>query len=68
MVAEAEILPMDRLRLVVGGLITAAWFASFVVDVVNPAYDPPATIHLLMMVVAGALFAPSVLNRKDKDE
>jgi hypothetical protein len=44
------------------GLITVAWAVSFTFDLVNQAYDPPAYIGPLMMIVAGAIFGEGVVR------
>lgn len=48
-------------------LITSAWISSFIMDATVVRYDPPPTVHGLMMLVAGAAFASSLL-RKDSSE
>lgn len=47
----------DRLINWIGAIITVTWFASNILDAVNPNYDPPYSIHLLMAAVAAAAFA-----------
>lgn len=51
---------------VLGWVITGAWAASFVLDAVVKTYDPPWTIHALMMVVAGAAFGSTLIVKGDK--
>lgn len=50
-------------RLIFAGAILVAWLASIVVDTLSASYDPPYSLHLLMMVVAGALFGPAITGR-----
>lgn len=59
--------PVDRLRLAVAWLIVAAWMASLVGDAFVESYEVPATVHGLMLIVAGFLFGPTITGRK-KDE
>lgn len=48
-----------------GWLITGAWAASFLLDAAIRDYDPPVSVHALMMVVAGAAFGSSLIHRGD---
>ena len=43
-------------------VITILWAISFIVDIVVKEYDPPATVHALMMIVAGAVFGEGFLK------
>lgn len=54
---------MDRLRSAIGWTVTAAWAISFVLDAVLPHYEPPVSLHALMMLVAGAAFGGSMLKK-----
>jgi hypothetical protein len=54
----------NTLRLVVGWLIVTAWFTSLVLDAVMRNYDVPPTVHGLMLLVAGALFGPTIAGRR----
>lgn len=55
---------MERLRLALGWTIVGAWTLSLVLDAIpGSTYDPPASVHVLMMVVAGALFGPRITGR-----
>jgi hypothetical protein len=58
-------------------VITAFWALSFLVDIIVKTYDPPASVHALMMIVAGAVFGegliktrngPASSNKETKDE
>ena len=60
--------PVNRLRLVVGWIIVIAWAASLIADAVLPEYDAPPTVHGLMLLVAGALFGPSITGRRRNDD
>lgn len=46
-------------------VITIAWATSFIVSIANPKYQPPSSLQPLMMLVAGAAFANSVLGKRD---
>ena len=50
-----------RLRTGIAILIATAWAVSFIIDVVNPNYEPPAAVHALMLLVAGFFFGPNIL-------
>jgi hypothetical protein len=52
-----------RVHIWVAAVITAAWAVSFVVDIVNPMYDPPPTVGSLMLIVAGAIFGSDVVKQ-----
>jgi hypothetical protein len=56
--------PTNTLRLAVGWIIVTAWAASIVLDAILPGYDAPPTVHGLMLLVAGALFGPSITGRR----
>ena len=56
---------MNRLRLAMGWLVLAAWATSFVLEIIDRTYTTPPGLQALAMMVAGALFAPSILRRKD---
>lgn len=58
---------LDRLRLVAGWAIVALWVGSIVVQFVVPEFNPNPSVHALMMVVAGALFGPTILGRGKKE-
>lgn len=54
---------MERLRVAVGWVVVCAWVASLIVDALVKTYDPPTTLHIVMMIVAGYLFAPTIVGR-----
>lgn len=58
---------VEKLTAGVAVVITAAWAVSFVVDVFNEGYEPPASVHALMLLVAGALFGDRVLRARKDD-
>lgn len=57
-------------------VITLAWAVSFIVDIARTDYDPPASVHALMLIVAGAVFGDglvrsnriSIRSRKREDD
>jgi len=55
--------PLDLVRLIIAWAVVVAWLASIIVDATVPTYEPPASIHILMMLVAGALFGPRIARR-----
>lgn len=54
----------NRVATVLAGVITAAWAISFVMDIVARTYDPPPSVHALMMMVAGAVFGEGLLKTR----
>lgn len=55
--------PFERLRLVVGAVAVTLWTLSIIADFFVPSYDPPQSIQLVVLIVAGSLFAPTVVKR-----
>lgn len=53
-----------RITLMLAYVITAAWAVSFTVDIIVPTYDPPGSVHALMMMVAGATFGEGLLRTR----
>lgn len=45
-------------------VIVVAWAVSFILDAVNPNYDPPESLHALMLLVAGAAFTQGVWKKE----
>lgn len=44
--------------------VTVVWALSFIADIaLGSKYDPPASIHAVMMVVAGAAFTNSIVKK-----
>lgn len=58
----------DRAAVVIALVVTAVWVASCVADAVVAAYDPPATVHALMMAVAGWAFGQRYFGRPNDQE
>jgi hypothetical protein len=56
--------PKVNVRQVFTALVIFMWVASFLMDMANPAYDPPAYVNPLIMLVGGYLFATST-NKED---
>lgn len=46
----------ERVATIIAGIITVVWVASVSLDAVWKQYDPPSTIHALMMAVVGWAF------------
>lgn len=57
-----------RLTLIVSYTIVGAWIISFFVDLVVVTYDPPPSVHALMLIVAGAMFGEGFVKRTEKSE
>lgn len=43
-------------------VVTLVWAASFLADIVLASYEPPASIHVVMMIVAGAAFGNTIIK------
>lgn len=48
-------------------VVTAVWAASFLADIALKSYEPPASLHAIMMVVAGAAFAGTVVKKNGSE-
>jgi hypothetical protein len=59
---------LARLAVVIGYTATGAWAASFIVNIANPAYNPPASVHAVMMIVAGGAFGIPLFRKPRGDE
>ena len=57
----------DTFRLVLGGTILACWVASITLNAIDRTYNPPITIHALMLVVATWAFADRVIGRRERE-
>lgn len=58
-----------RLAAAIAIVITTAWAVSFILGALNPAYNPPPSIHPLMLIVAGAAFGTAIrTTKKVKDD
>jgi lipopolysaccharide export LptBFGC system permease protein LptF len=53
----------DRIAAIIALVVLVAWVVSFILDAAWPAYDPPPTIHALMMLVAGWAFGERLLRK-----
>jgi hypothetical protein len=63
--------PNDRIATIIALVITIVWTLSLVLDAVWSKYDPPGTVHALMMAVAGWAFGQRYLGKRNdgnKDE
>lgn len=49
-------------------VITTAWAVSFIVDILDKSYEPPASVHALMLLVAGAVFGEGLLRSNKPKE
>lgn len=54
---------LDLFRLIVASAIVLAWLVSVVVSVVSPGVAVPASVHIVMLIVAGWLFEPAITKR-----
>lgn len=59
---------MNRLRLAMGWAVVGAWVISFVLESIDRTYHTPQGLQVLATMVAGALFAPSIIRRKDNND
>lgn len=44
------------------------WAVSFILDAMIATYDPPASVHIVMMTVAGAAFGGTIFRKDDNDK
>lgn len=56
---------LDFLRVFLGWTALVAWVGSLVLGAIDRTYEPEPTVHLLMMLVAGVLFGPSLARRRN---
>lgn len=56
-----------RIALYLAIVITIAWGVSFIIDVIDESYDPPASVHALMMIVAGSVFGEGLFQAAKKN-
>lgn len=54
----------NRIATWVAVIVTVAWAVSFVVDILVKDYDPSASVHALMMMVAGAVFGEGLIKTR----
>lgn len=52
----------ERVSLGLTIIITVAWAVSFIVDILRTEYEPPASVHALMLIVAGAVFGDGLVR------
>lgn len=52
-----------RLTAAIAIVITAAWAISFLYSMIDHEWNPPASVHILMTVVAGAAFGGTAFQR-----
>lgn len=55
---------MRKLAALFAYVILAAFAVSFVVDIINPDYNPPPSIQVLMVIAAGSLFGENVFRTR----
>jgi hypothetical protein len=51
---------------ILGWVITSVWGLSFILDAAIKSYDPPPIVHALMMLVAGAAFGSTFIQKEEK--
>lgn len=57
---------MDRkVSNIVALVVTFVWAASFLGDAFIETYDPPSSVHTVMMLVAGAAFADGIMRNRN---
>lgn len=49
-------------------VITFVWVVSFFVDIFIKGYEPPPSVHALMMLVAGALFGEGLVRKRGRED
>lgn len=56
---------LEKLRVFLGWASVVAWLASLTLAAVDRTYHPDPSVHVVLMVVAGALFGPSIVRRRN---
>lgn len=46
-------------------VVTVVWAASFLADAFIESYDPPPSVHTIMMLVGGAAFADGIFRNRN---
>ncbi len=59
---------MARLRLFTGYAIVLTFVVAFCADLISPAIRVEREHYVLMAIVAGALFAPSIAGRNGRQD
>lgn len=59
---------VDRLRQVVAWIIVVLWVLLVILQAVDPSRPVPAPVQALMMLVAGYLFAPTIMRRDRRED
>jgi hypothetical protein len=54
----------DNLAMGLAIVITTAWAISFMVDILVKTYDPPPSVHILMVGVAGSVFGEGLIRKR----
>lgn len=49
-------------------MVMLMWASSFIADMANPTYDPPAYVNPLIMLVGGYLFATASNSNGNKEK
>lgn len=52
----------ERMTAAIAVVVTVAWAASFVVDILIADYDPPPSVHALMVIIVGAIFGAQAVR------
>jgi hypothetical protein len=56
-----------RITTLLATVIISGWAISFLTDIFVKTYDPPATIHALIMLLAGAAFGGTLRKNRTGD-
>lgn len=57
----------ERIAFGLGSIITASWVISYILDILDNEYDPPTSVHALMLLVAGTVFGQGFIkSTKDR--
>lgn len=60
---KGEVLLDNRMVTLLAYVIIGAWAISFLADLIVRTYDPPPTVHALMMALAGSAFVRSAYKK-----
>lgn len=59
--------PFEKLRLVLGSVAIAVWVFSIVAEATIPTFESPQSVQLVVLIVAGSLFAPTIVRKANGD-
>ena len=55
--------PFEKLRLVLGSVAIVVWVVTIVLEATVSTYKTPPSVQLVVLIVAGSLFAPTIVRK-----